>query len=80
MSLTITNNTNISRILSADVGGKPQTVATMTGHVVPGKSMALSVVLTNAELAAANKEDLSSAFDAFVVDVRAMAAANDFPV
>lgn len=80
MSLTIRKNTNITRNLTAEVEGNPISVATLTGQVSPGKAMSMSLVIADEALAAANHEDITAALDAFVADLRAMAAESGLPV
>lgn len=78
--ITIQKNTNISRNLTTTVDGKSVSVATLTGQVSPGKAMSMSLVIADEALAAANHEDITAALDAFVADLRAMAAENGLPV
>lgn len=80
MSLTIQNNTSASRILSANVDGKTVPVVSMTGQVTPGKGMSISVAVADADLAAENAKDVTSAVDAFLDEVRQMAKSNGLPV
>lgn len=78
--ITVQKNTNISRNLTTTVDGKSVGVATLTGQVSPGKAMSMSLVIADEALAAANHEDIAAALDAFVADLRAMAAENGLPV
>ena len=81
MSLTVVKNTNISRVLSAsDAAGKAKPVVSLAGQVVPGKAMAISLVVSDAEMAAANRADVSAALSEFIKEVYAMAAENGLPV
>jgi len=78
--ITIQKNTNISRNLTTTVDGKSVSVSTLTGQVSPGKAMSMSLVIADEALVAANHEDITAALDAFVADLRAMAAENGLPV
>ena len=81
MSLTVTKNTNISRILSAaDADGKIKPVASLTGQVSPGKGISLSCVISDAELADMNQADLAAALDAFIADLRSLGRENGLPL
>ena len=78
--ITVQKKTDISRNLTTTIDGKSASVATLTGMVTPGKTMSMSLVIMNAELAAANHEDIVSALDAFVAELRTLAAENGLPV
>lgn len=78
--IEVRKNTSISRGLSAIVDGKEVNIATLTGQVVPGKAMSLSMSVSNPDLAAANHADIAAALDAFVVELRTLAAENGMPV
>lgn len=80
MSLTTTNQTSITRVLSVNADGKPQPVVSLSGQVNPGKAMTVSMVVSNADLAAENRSDVAEAFEHFVAEVLAMAAENNLPV
>lgn len=79
MSLNIQKNTSISRSLTANVDGKDVNVATMSGQVAPGRSMTISMAVTDQDLATANRTDIAAALDAFVAEVRTLAAENGLP-
>lgn len=76
MSLTTQKTTHITRTLT-DENGKP--VVSMSGQVVPGKAMSLSVTIVNETTAKANGSDVGKALDAFVADVRQVAKENGLP-
>lgn len=78
--ITVQKNTNISRNLTTTIDGKAVGVATLTGQVSPGRAMSMSLVVTDETLAAANHEDIAAALDAFVAELRSMAAENGLPV
>lgn len=78
--ITIQKNTNISCNLTTTVDDKTVGMATVTGQVSPGKAMSMSLVIMDEALAAANHEDIAAALEAFVVDLRTMAAENGLPV
>lgn len=78
--ITVQKNTNISCNLTTTVDGKDVGMATLTGQVSPGRAMSMSLVVTDKTLAAANHEDIAAALDAFVADLRTMAAENGLPV
>lgn len=80
MSLTTKRNTSITRALTANVGGAEKPVATMTGQIVPGKAMTLSVVVSDAELAEAHAADVAAALDDFTAELRGMARENGLSV
>lgn len=77
MSLTTQKTAHITRTM-ADESGKP--VVSMSGQVVPGKAMSLSMTIANEAAAKANGSDVAKALDAFVIDVRQMAKDNGLPV
>lgn len=81
MSLSITKNTNITRVLSAKgEDGKPHPVASLTGQVIPGKGMTFSFVINDMEQAANNQDDVVEALDAFSAELRTMARENGLPI
>ena len=80
MSLTTKRNTSITRALTANVDGAEKTVASMTGQIVPGKAMTLSLVVADAELAKAHAADVAAALDDFAAELRGMARENGLTV
>ena len=80
MSLGTTQTTNISRTLTADVNGRITPVVVMSGQVVPGAAVSLSVSIADKAVAAANADDVAKAFEAFVEAVRQMALEHGLPV
>lgn len=78
--IEVRKNTSISRGLSTTVDGKEVSIATLTGQVVPGKAMSLSMSVSDPDLAAANHADIAAALDAFVAELRTLAAENGLPV
>lgn len=81
MSLTVSKNTNISRVLSAKgEDGKMKHVASLTGQVIPGKGMTFSLAIADLEQAAGNQADIMEALDAFTAELRNMARENGLPI
>lgn len=78
--IEVRKNTSISRGLSTTVDGKEINIATLTGQVVPGKAMSLSMSVSDPDLADANHTDIAAALDAFVAELRTLAAENGLPV
>lgn len=78
--IEVRKNTSISRGLSTTVDGKEVNIATLTGQVVPGKAMSLSMAVSALDLADANHADIASALDVFVAELRTLAAENGLPV
>lgn len=77
--IDIQENTSISRLLTVDIEGKAESVVSLVGQVVPGKAMSFSMSIINKELADANHADIADALDAFVGELRTLAADNGLP-
>lgn len=78
--IDVQENTSLNRNLTAAANGKTVGIATLSGQVTPGRGMMMSLVITDAALAAANHADVAVALDDFLSDLRAMAAENGLPV
>ncbi len=81
MSIVTRENTMKSRdLMVQDAEGNVRQAVALSGGVQPGRSWSVSVTIADEELAMANAEELGTALDGFIHEIRAQALSSGMPV